>query len=85
MSVSARVTLIIGVMPTPPAIMMVSRLRFPKAVLRKNHFINAFQIVNIALIYYCGVFRTWPEYLLAMGTFTLIAGIIAGRITRGSA
>jgi CDP-diacylglycerol--serine O-phosphatidyltransferase len=67
------------------AIMMVSRLRFPKAVLRKNHLINAFQIVNIALIYYCGAFRTWPEYLLAMGTFTLIAGIIAGRITRGSA
>ncbi len=67
------------------AIMMVSRLRFPKAVLRKNHLINAFQIINIALIYYCGIFRTWPEYLLGMGTFTLIAGIIAGRITRDSA
>ncbi len=64
------------------AIMMVSRVRFPKATLRKNNFINAFQIVNIALIYYCGIFRTWPEYLLGMGLFTLVAGIIAGRITR---
>ncbi len=64
------------------AIMMVSRVRFPKATLRKNNFINAFQVVNIALVYYCGIFRTWPEYLLGMGVFMLVAGIIAGRITR---
>ena len=67
------------------AIMMVSRLRFPKATKRKSMLINIFQVTNIALIYYCGIFRTWPEYLLGMGLFTLVAGIIAGRITRDSA
>ena len=64
------------------AILMVSRLRFPKATRRESNIINAFQVVNISLIYYCGVTRSWPEYLLIMGTFTMIAGIIAGRITR---
>jgi len=67
------------------SILMVSRLRFPKATLRDSKLINIFQTVNIALIYYCGIFRTWPEYLFGVGLFTLIAGIIAGRITRGSA
>ena len=64
------------------AILMISRLRFPKAVLRKSKLINAFQIVNIALIFYCGIFRVFPEYLFGIGLFLLIAGIIAGRITR---
>ena len=67
------------------AMLMVSRLRFPKAVKRESLFINIFQGVNIALVYYCGIFRTWPEYLFGMGTFMLIAGIIAGRMTRSSA
>lgn len=64
------------------AILMVSRLRFPKAVIRKNHFINAFQIINIALIIYCGIFRVYPEYLFGIGIFALVTGIIAGRIAR---
>ena len=64
------------------AIMMVSRLRFPKAVKRKSNFINAFQIINIAAIFICGIFRIYPEYLLSIGVFLLIAGTIAGRITR---
>ena len=63
------------------AIMMVSRLRFPKAVKRKSNFINAFQIINIAAIFICGIFRIYPEYLLSIGVFLLIAGTIAGRIT----
>ena len=67
------------------AMLMVSRLRFPKAVIRKNHFINAFQFVNIALIVYCGVFRVWPEYLFGIGVFLLITGVIAGRISRPGA
>ena len=67
------------------AIMMVSRLRFPKAMIRKSKFINAFQVVNISLIFYCGIFRTWPEYLFGIGVFLLIAGTIAGRITRDTA
>jgi len=64
------------------ALLMISRLRFPKAVIRKSRFINVFQVVNIALIFYCGVTRSYPEYLLAIGVFLLVAGIIAGRITR---
>jgi CDP-diacylglycerol--serine O-phosphatidyltransferase len=67
------------------AMLMVSRLRFPKAVLRKNHLINAFQFVNIGLIVYCGVFRVWPEYLFGIGVFLLIAGIVAGRMSRPGA
>ena len=64
------------------AILMISRLRFPKAVIRKSNIINAFMFVNIALIFYCGIFRVYPEYLFSIGVFLLIAGIIAGRISR---
>jgi len=64
------------------ALLMVSRLRFPKATIRKNKFINVFQATNIALIFYCGVTRSYPEYLLGIGVFMLIVGIIAGRVTR---
>lgn len=64
------------------SILMVSRLRFPKATRRNSLFINIFQVVVIAGIYYCGITRSFPEYLLFIGTFLLIAGIIAGRITR---
>ncbi len=64
------------------AILMVSRLRFPKAVVRKSMLINIFQIVNIAGIFVCGVLRIFPEYLFSIGVFLLIAGIIAGRIAR---
>lgn len=67
------------------AILMVSRIRFPKAVWRKSKFINAFQIVNSAAIVYCGVFRKFPEYLFGIGVFLLIAGIIAGRLSRNKA
>lgn len=63
-------------------ILMVSRIRFPKATMRKSNIINAFQIINIALIFYCGIFRVYPEYLFGIGVFLLIAGTIAGRITR---
>ncbi len=64
------------------AIMMVSRLRFPKAVVRKSMIINVFQFVNIAAIFVCGIFRMYPEYLFSIGVFLLVAGVIAGRITR---
>jgi len=63
-------------------IAMVSRVRFPKAVIRKSKLINVFQFVNIAAIFYCAIFRIYPEYLFGIGIFLLIAGIIAGRITR---
>lgn len=64
------------------AILMVSRLRFPKAVIRKNMAYNIFMFVNVAAIFYCGIFRVFPEYLFGMGLFLLISGIIAGRMTR---
>lgn len=67
------------------ALLMISRLRFPKAKLRKSNFINAFQVVSILLIFYCGITRSYPEYLLGIGIFLLIAGVIAGRITRDAA
>lgn len=64
------------------ALLMISRIRFPKATRRDSNFINAFQVIAIAGVFYCGVTRSYPEYLLGMGLFLMIAGIIAGRITR---
>lgn len=64
------------------ALLMISRIRFPKATRRDNIFINVFQAVAIAGIYYCGITRSYPEYLFGMGLFLMVAGVIAGRITR---
>ena len=64
------------------AMLMVSRLRFPKATRRNSMFINVFQGVTIAGIYYCGITRSYPEYLLGAGLFLMVAGIIAGRLPR---
>ena len=64
------------------AMLMVSRIRFPKATRRESNFINIFQVIAISGIYYCGITRSHPEYLLGMGLFLMIAGIIAGRITK---
>ena len=64
------------------AILMISRVRFPKATLRDSTLINVFQIVNIALIFYCGITRSFPEYLLSIGIVLIVGGIIAGRISR---
>ena len=66
-------------------ILMVSKVRFPKATMRKSKIINAFQLINIALIFVCGIFRIYPEYLFGIGVFLMIAGVIAGRITRDQA
>lgn len=64
------------------ALLMISRLRFPKAAKRDSLAMNIFQVVIILSIYYCGVTRSFPEYLLISGTIIMISGIIAGRITR---
>ncbi|MDX1405841.1 MAG: CDP-alcohol phosphatidyltransferase family protein [Woeseiaceae bacterium] len=61
---------------------MISRIRFPKIAKRESNLINGFQVVNALFSIYCGVTRSFPEYLFFMGLFLLIAGIIAGRITR---
>jgi len=64
------------------ALGMISTIRFPKAKKRESNFINAFQAINILITYYCGITRSFPEYLFAMGLFLLVAGIIAGRISK---
>lgn len=64
------------------AIAMVSRVRFPKMTIWPSKFINAFQFINVALIYYCGITRSYPEYLFGIGLFLMITGVIAGRLTR---
>jgi len=66
------------------ALLMISRLRFPKAVRRNNLAMNIFQGSIILVVYYCGITRSWPEVLLLIGIVTLISGIIVGRITRES-
>ena len=66
------------------ALLMISRLRFPKAVRRNNLAMNIFQGSVILVVYYCGITRSWPEVLLLIGIVTLISGIIVGRITRES-
>lgn len=60
---------------------LISSIRFPKAKIRENKFINGFQAVNVVASYYCGVTRSFPEYLFFMGLFLLVAGIVAGRIS----
>ena len=64
------------------ALLMISRLRFPKAAKRDGLGINVFQGVVILTIYYCGITRSYPELLLGIGVFILITGVIAGRMTR---
>jgi len=62
------------------AFLMISRIRYPKAVRRKSNFINGFQILVIISIVYFGITRSNPEYLFFIALFLLIAGIVAGRI-----
>jgi len=64
------------------ALGMVSSIRFPKVKMRESKFINAFQGFNFVASYYCGITRSYPEFLFFMGLFLLVAGSIAGRITR---
>ena len=64
------------------AIAMVSRLRFPKMAKRKSMAFNVFQGFNAAATFYCGITRSYPEFLFFMGMFLLVGGMIAGRISR---
>ena len=63
------------------SLLMISRLRFPKAKMRKSMLINIPQMILIAGVYYCGITRSYPEYLFIVGIFLLVTGIIAGRIS----
>lgn len=64
------------------ALAMVSGLRFPKITRRESRLVNGFQLANIAATYYCGITRSYPEFLFFMAVFLLVSGIIAGRLTR---
>ena len=64
------------------ALLMISRLRFPKAARRDSLGVNIFQGAVILTIYYCGITRSYPELLLGIGIFILITGILVGRVKR---
>lgn len=64
------------------ALFMISRLRFPKMMKRESMFLNVFQGFNVIATYYCGITRSFPEFLFFMAVFLLITGVIAGRISR---
>lgn len=64
------------------ALGMISRIRFPKAKVRKSKLMNTFQGIVIAATYYCGITRSYPEFLFFIGIFLLVAGIIAGRLNK---
>ena len=64
------------------AVAMISTLRFPKAVKRDSMAMNIFQGFNVVATYYCGITRSYPEFLFAMGLVLLVAGIIAGRLSK---
>ena len=64
------------------AIAMISRLRFPKMAKRNSMTFNVFQGVNALATFYCGITRSYPEFLFALAVILLVGGIIAGRISR---
>ena len=80
-AISLPLHLYLPVMMFVLALFMISRVRFPKAKLRDNKIVNVFQVIVISVVYYCGITRTNPEYLFAIGIMLLVGGIIAGRIT----
>ena len=64
------------------ALGMISSIRFPKIIMRKSNFINAFQLFNVLASYYCGITHSYPEFLFFMGLFVMTTGIIGGRISK---
>ena len=64
------------------ALLMISTIRFPKMMKRENVAFNVFQGVNVIATYYCGITRSFPEFLFFMAVFLLVSGIIAGRISK---
>ncbi len=64
------------------ALLMISTIRFPKMMKRENTAFNVFQGVNVIATYYCGITRSFPEFLFFMAVFLLVSGIIAGRISK---
>ncbi|MEX2496703.1 MAG: CDP-diacylglycerol--serine O-phosphatidyltransferase [Woeseia sp.] len=67
------------------ALLMISTLRFPKVAKRNSRVINSFQAFNVAASYYCGITRSFPEFLFFMSVFLLVTGLIAGTLTQAPA
>ena len=59
---------------------MVSHLPVPKVKIRRNKFVNVFQLVNIVAGYICGFATIFPEYLLGLLVFYLSVGVTYGLI-----
>ena len=53
-------------------ISMVSSLRLPKLKMRKNVLVNAFQTINVSIVYVTTPFKMWPHYLLGLGLYILV-------------
>ena len=49
---------------------------------RKGKLINMFQGANFVASFYCGITKSYPEFLFFMGLFLLVSGIIAGVYTK---
>lgn len=62
-------------------LLMISRVRFPKMMKRDSLFLNLFQVFQVIATYYCGITRSFPEFLFLMAVFLIITGVIAGRIS----
>ena len=62
-------------------LLMISRLRFPKMAKRDSLFVNLFQGFQVVATYYCGITRSYPEFLFFMALLLVITGIVAGRIS----
>jgi CDP-diacylglycerol--serine O-phosphatidyltransferase len=60
------------------AVLMVSNLRLPKLKAGKNKAVNVFLAVSVAASAVLAVLRLFPEALLGISTFVLLAGLVAG-------
>jgi CDP-diacylglycerol--serine O-phosphatidyltransferase len=60
------------------ALLMVSTVRLPKLKMGKNKVVNALIAVSLAASVLLAPLRLFPEVLLGVSTFFLVAGMIAG-------
>ena len=64
------------------ALMMVSNFAMPKIQKASSTALNIFVGVNVLLSYVFGIFRVYPEYLLALLMIYLIGGFTWGFVNR---
>jgi CDP-diacylglycerol---serine O-phosphatidyltransferase len=70
------------VAPTMPVVLMifgalmVSNVRIPKFSLRWGLPVNAFQVVNVVLVYAFVPLQIFPEYLFMLGASYLVFGVV---------